>query len=124
MRRPADAARDPFAFDDRKVHGEVFAGIGTGDYTAFGARVSLPIGESGRLDLSYNESKNSPWGYGYGYGLNGRTGYDARFGPGYRGHYDPEFFGEGVVWPGRTFRPWRDREDSYLERETKTTAAD
>lgn len=124
VRRPADAARDPFAFDDRKMHGEVFAGIGTGDYTAFGARVSLPIGETGRLDLSYSESKNSPYGYGYGYGFNGRAAYDPRFGSSYRGHYDPEFFGEGVVWPGRTFRPWREREEAYPERETRTTATD
>lgn len=124
VRRPADPSRDPFAFDDRKMHAEAFAAVGTGDYTAFGARVSLPIGETGRLDLSYSESKNNPYGYGYGYGFNGRAGYDPRFGPAYRGHYDPEFFGEGVVWPGRTFRPWREREEAYPERETRTTATD
>jgi hypothetical protein len=68
--------------DDRKVHGEVSASIGTGDYTAWSAAVSYPIGETGRLDLSYSQSKNSPFGYGYGYGYPGH-------GLGYRGAYDP-----------------------------------
>lgn len=119
VRHPADASRDPFAFPDRKMHGEVFAGIGTEDYSAFGARVSLPLGETGRLDLSYSQSKNSPWGYGYGYGYPG--GYDPRFGPGYRGRYDPYFFGEGVIWPSRALRPWRDREDADREGDARPT---
>ncbi len=111
VRRPA--GQDPFAFDDRKTHGEVFGAAGTGDYSAFGARVSLPIGESGRLDISYSQSKNSPFGYGYGYGYPG--GYDPRFGPTYRGHYDPYFAGEGVVLPGFGYRPWRDEEGIWSE---------
>ena len=54
--------------DDRQMHGMVEAGIGTGGYRSYGAAVSLPIGENGRLDLSYREGKNDYWltpGYFY-----------------------------------------------------------
>lgn len=58
--------------DDRQVHGMVEAGVGTGGYRSYAAAVSMPIGENGRLDLSYREGRNQPWGYGYGgYGLHG-----------------------------------------------------
>lgn len=81
VERPfGDSTRDPFAFrDDRKMHGEVTAGIGTNDYSAFGARVSIPVGETGRVDLSYSQSKNAPWTYGYGYP--GPYGYGDRVRP-------------------------------------------
>ena len=58
----AEAA--PEALDDRKMHGEVSFGIGTGGYRDYGAAVSLPIGENGRLGLSYRQTEN---GYDYGY---------------------------------------------------------
>lgn len=103
-----DADAKPFAedrsadlwapVDDRKMHGEVSASIGTGDYTAWSGRVSIPVGENARVDLSYSESKNSPYGYGYGY-----PGYGPdvlRYGPGYRGARDPFFLGSGVIYPG------------------------
>ncbi len=84
-----DSTRDPFAFrDDRKVHGEVTAGIGTNDYSSYGARVSIPFGETGRVDLSYSQTKNAPWGYGYGYP--GAYGYGHRARP--FGGYD-SFYG-------------------------------
>ena len=77
-----DSTRDPFAFrDDRKIHGEVTAGIGTNDYSSYGARVSIPFGETGRVDLSYRQTKNAPWGYGYGYGYPGAYGYGDRASP-------------------------------------------
>ena len=86
--------------DDRKMHGEVSASIGTGDYTAWSGRVSIPVGETARVDLSYSQSKNSPYGYGYGYGYPG-LGPDALlYGPGYRGARDPFFMGSGIVYPG------------------------
>lgn len=66
--------------DDRQMHGMVEAGIGTGGYRSYGAAVSLPVGENGRLDLAYREGRNEPWGYGYGYG--GPYGYGVG-GPGY-----------------------------------------
>ena len=80
--QPFSDRSDPWAMrDDRKVHGEVSAGIGTGDYSAYSASVSLPVGENGRIDLHYSQSKNDPWaygygrgaGYGYGYGLENQT---------------------------------------------------
>ena len=107
--------------DDRKMHGEVSASIGTGDYTAWSGTVSMPIGETGRIDLSYSQSKNSPYGYGYGY-----PGYgpDAiLYGPGYRGAYDPFFRGSGVVYPGsRTGFGFRYESDS--DRAPKRDRAD
>jgi len=120
VRRPA--GQDPFAFsrDDRKMHGEVFGAMGTGDYSAFGGRVSIPLGETGRLDLSYSQSKNSPWGYGYGYGYPG--GYDPRFGSSYRGHYEPFFAGEGVIMPGLGYRPWRAEEGAWFGTPTRAAA--
>lgn len=55
--------------DDRKMHGEVSFGIGTGGYRDYGAAVSLPVGEHGRLDLSYRQVENGyPYAY-YGSGL-------------------------------------------------------
>lgn len=63
-----EAAAEPA--DDRKMHGEVSFGIGTGGYRDYGVAVSLPLGENGRLDLSYRQVENGyPYGaYGYGYG--------------------------------------------------------
>lgn len=105
---------DPFGLvDDRKVHGEFTAGIGTGDYSAFGARVSIPFGESGRLDLSYGQSKNSPWNYGWGPGWPGGT--DLGFGPRYGSDHDPFFMGRGVILPGSPLRGWRERERQIPE---------
>lgn len=86
--RRADLNTDPFArdvgpVDDRQMHGMVEAGIGTGGYRSYGAAVSLPIGENGRLDLAYREGKNDRYGYDYGYPGYG-YGYDG-YGYGRRG---------------------------------------
>ena len=59
----AEAADGPS--DDREMHGQVSFGIGTGGYRDYGVAMSLPLGESGRLDLSYRQVEN---GYGYGFG--------------------------------------------------------
>ena len=80
-----EAASEPV--DDRKMHGEVSFGIGTGGYRDYGVAVSLPLGENGRLDLRYRQVENGfPYGgHGYGYG---------------RG-YDPLYFdGGGYAFPG------------------------
>ena len=84
--------------DDRQIHGEVSAGIGTNGYRSWSAAVSLPIGERGRLDLAYAESKNDPYGYGgYGYPYGG-YGYDYGYGHGYASGagYGRPFAQEGV----------------------------
>lgn len=68
------AARDPHETpysrsrietpDDRKMHGMVDVGVGTGGYQSFAASVSLPVGDSGRLDIAVSRSRNDyRWGY-------------------------------------------------------------
>ena len=67
--------------DDRKMHGFVSGSIGTNDYSSVSVGVSLPVGENGRLDLAYSQTKNGYGhpGYGYGaYGYPGEYGYGAR----------------------------------------------
>ena len=77
----AEAARE--VADDRKPHGEVSFGIGTGGYRDYGVAVSLPVGENGRLDLSYRQVEN---GYPYG---------------GYGGGYDHPYYNDsGYAFPG------------------------
>ena len=95
--KPFSGNVDPWRpVDDRKVHGEVSAGIGTGDYSSYSAAVSLPVGDSGRLDLSYSQSKNDTYGYGYGYGYPG-----SGFGYGHAGRsygVDSRSFGVGYSY--------------------------
>lgn len=84
--------------DDREMHGFVSGSIGTNDYSAVSVGVSMPIGENGRLDLAYSQTKNGYGypGYGYGsYGYPGDYGYGARVRP--FGGYD-SFYGA----PGRS----------------------
>ncbi len=68
------AARDPHetpysrgrveSVDDRKMHGVVDVGLGTGGYQSFAAAVSMPLGDSGRLDISVSRGRNDRrWGY-------------------------------------------------------------
>lgn len=95
--------------DDRKIHGEVSAAIGTGDFSAYSASVSLPLGETGRLNLSYSQSKNDygfgyggPYGFGYGPGGFGPGGFGST-GRGFGFGYGAPVFAPGVVYPGRPF---------------------
>lgn len=77
----AEAANEPV--DDRKMHGEFSVSVGTGGYRDYGAAVSLPIGENGRLDLQYRQVEN---GYPYG---------------GYGGGYDHPYYNDsGYAFPG------------------------
>jgi hypothetical protein len=83
---PTPASGDPLGWrDDRKPHGEISVGIGTGGYRDYAAAVSLPIGENGRLDLSVRQVENGyyPYGYGRAYG------------------YDPYFMDSGYAFPGQ-----------------------
>lgn len=94
----AEAASEPA--DDRKMHGEVSFGIGTGGYRDYGAAVSLPIGEHGRLDLSYRQVENGyPYAY-YGSGLDHPYYDDSGYAfPGYQ----PE--GAAAEYESRLMRP-------------------
>ena len=90
--------------DDRQMHGMVEAGIGTGGYRTYGAAVSMPVGENGRLDLAYREGRNEPWGYGYGspgrYGLAG-PGFYSPYGVrarGYGGDTTSKSLSMGFSW--------------------------
>lgn len=56
-------AEDEGSVDDRKIHGEVSAGIGTGGYRDVGVWMSIPVGENGRVSLSYQETKNGLYPY-------------------------------------------------------------
>jgi len=89
---PAPQDDSPVWRDDRKPHGEVSVSVGTGGYRDYAAAVSLPIGENARLDFSYRQSKNNPYGYGYGYGY-GHGGYGASV--------DPYFNDGGYAYPGQ-----------------------
>ena len=81
---PAPRDESPVWRDDRQPHGEFSVGFGTGGYRDYGAAVSLPLGENGRLGLSVRQVEN---GYPYGY----------RYGAG----YEPWFDDSGYVFPGR-----------------------
>ena len=83
--------------DDRLPHGEVSVSVGTDGFRDYGAAVSLPIGENGRLSLSYRQTENGyPYGgYGYGYGYDGYG-----YGPSYGGAALDD---SGYVFPG--YRP-------------------
>lgn len=43
--------------DDRKVHGVVEVGVGTGGYRRIYVRTDMPVGESGRVSLAFEDSK-------------------------------------------------------------------
>ena len=95
---PADHDESPVWRDDRQPHGEVSVGFGTGGYRDYAAAVSLPIGESGRLDISVRQVENGyPYQYGYGY-----DPYFADGGYAFPGHASP---GAALDYEHRLFRP-------------------
>ena len=84
-----DEGLEPWAeVEPRRPHGQVSLGIGTGGYRDYAAAVELPLGETGTLNLSISETRNSPFAYGYPYGFYGPW---HRFGaiepPGFEGHH-------------------------------------
>ena len=85
----AEASAEP---EERKIHGEFSAGIGTGGYRNYGMSVVVPVGENGTLGLSYQRIENGYWGYGSGYGFDGhgRSPYFNDSGYSFPGRYDPE----------------------------------
>ena len=114
---------EPYAEDDlvgapeeRKMHGVVSAGIGTGGYRSFGAAVSVPIGDQADLTVAYSEGRNLPYSYGYGYEPGGFGGYGYGRPGGFE--YDPHRVGRsrsvavGLDWSNsrdRREEPWREQ---------------
>jgi hypothetical protein len=127
---------EPFAeatgpLDDRKMHGFVSGSIGTNDYSSVSVGVSLPIGENGRLDLVYSQTKNGYGypGYGYGpYGYPGAYGFgDVGYGSRIRpfGAYDSLYGGPGRSRSMSVGFSWdEDRSRSERGRAPLTTAED
>jgi len=94
----APFAQDRGPIDDRKMHGFVTGAIGTGDYNSVVVGVSVPVGESGRLDLTYSRSENGYAAYGYGY-----PGY----GYGYGSYeFDPLYGAGDRLYPAHGSRRW------------------
>ncbi|MFC0634191.1 hypothetical protein [Brevundimonas balnearis] len=52
--------------DDRRVHGEVNVGVGSHDFTTYGATISVPVGENGRATFSYQQSEGGRYYAPYG----------------------------------------------------------
>lgn len=47
---------------DRRMHGEIGFGVGTGGYRDVFAAVNMPVGETGRLGVAYEEFQyGKPW---------------------------------------------------------------
>lgn len=68
-RRADDAAVDGvIAGEDRKPHGEIGVGVGTGGYRSVYGRTEIPVGKNGRVSLAFEDTRN---GYGYGRGWYG-----------------------------------------------------
>lgn len=55
------------ARDDRKVHGEVSVGVGTGGYRSVYVRTDMPVGETGRVSLAFEDTRYGRGGGPYGY---------------------------------------------------------
>ncbi|TAL32908.1 hypothetical protein [Phenylobacterium sp.] len=55
------------ARDDRKVHGEVSVGVGTGGYRSVYVRTDMPLGETGRLSLAFEDTRYGRSGGPYGH---------------------------------------------------------
>lgn len=70
--------------EDRKPHGEISVGVGTGGYRSIYGRTEIPVGENGRVSLAFENTRNGygrgyyggPYGAGPGYGLAAPLGVD------------------------------------------------
>lgn len=54
----AEAKRGCTPPDDRKPHGEVWAGVGTGGYREVGGVVTQPIGQCGSVTIAVDKMEN------------------------------------------------------------------
>lgn len=57
--------------EERRLRGEVSAGVGTGGYRDMSAWASMPLGERGELSIGISQTRNAPWGWS-AYGPYGR----------------------------------------------------
>jgi hypothetical protein len=88
--------------EERRMHGVVDVGVGTGGYRSYGAAVSLPLGENGTLNLSFRQVENG-FGYGgYGYGF-------GRYGRGDLGLGRSSINDSGYAFPGHQPSGWNRR---------------
>jgi hypothetical protein len=88
-------AEDEGTVDDRRMHGFVSGSIGTNDFSQVAVGVSIPVGETGRLDLAYSQTRNGWFGYGP-YDGYGRWGVDGPY-----PHLEHSY-PVGSPWPGST----------------------
>ena len=77
-----DMGEGPLDYDapfepERRIRGQVSAAIGSHGHQAFGVDVSIPLGESGTVNLHYSQSKGGPGAY-YPYGGYFHDGYALR----------------------------------------------
>ncbi len=93
---------EPFADvgpdEDRKVHGYVSGSIGSNDFSAVDVGVSIPLGDRGRVDLSFQQVRNGYGLYGFGPRRLGPFGYGYGYGPGHDYAYGPFFGAEANRW--------------------------
>ena len=57
--KPSRAGCEPVA--DRKPHGEVWAGIGTGGYREAGGVVTQPVGACGQVTIAIDRTEGGGW---------------------------------------------------------------
>ncbi|WP_337185513.1 hypothetical protein [Phenylobacterium sp.] len=53
----ADALPGVVPRRDRRIHGEVAVGVGTGGYRSVYARADMPVGETGRVSIAVQEAR-------------------------------------------------------------------
>jgi hypothetical protein len=92
------------------MHGFVSGAIGTNDFSSVAVGVSLPVGENGRVDLRYSQTRNG-FGHGYGYG---EPGYGSGYGDPVHGSGGEPIqaligppFGRHILFPGGGLRSGR-----------------
>ncbi len=50
--------------EDRRPHGEISVGVGTGGYRSIYGRTEIPVGKNGRVSLAFEDTKGGYYGYG------------------------------------------------------------
>lgn len=64
-RREDDGAIDGVVpREDRRPHGEIGVGVGTGGYRSVYGRTEFPVGKNGRVSLAFQDTRND---YGHGW---------------------------------------------------------